>query len=163
MFKNTLFYVGIILFTIVVVIFTYKKILPEKHVHFHAGFVIYKDGKMLDFSDYKYMSPIPCTDDQHTQATKDRVHLHDGVGNVVHVHANGVRWEELFKYLKFKMPTNEAYVNGKRVDNIQAVEIHPYDSLVVLIGKQGNVNDYLKKAPSKEYIEKMEKQGICKE
>jgi hypothetical protein len=166
MLKNTLLYGGIILLTIVGVIAGFKYFYRDQAVHYHAGFQIYVDDKLQDFSDYKYMSVVPCTDDQHKEAVESKVHLHDGVGNIVHVHAPGVVWGDLLKYLKFtvdpKKPV-EAYVNEKKVNNIMTTPIYPYDSLVLIIGNHKDISQYLKKALNKKYIlDKETSSGICK-
>ncbi|MEO6508735.1 MAG: hypothetical protein ABIO02_02170 [Patescibacteria group bacterium] len=138
----------------------------EKDVHFHSGFQIYIDGKLQDYKDAKYMSLVPCNNDDHQVETTDKVHLHDGVGSVVHVHQSNVIWNDLFRYLKLdisKIDPVEAYVNGIKINSIAEEEIQPYDSLVLLLGKHEKINTYLDAALTKEYIHDAEtKSGLCK-
>ena len=134
-----------------------------KAVHFHAGFHVYVDGKLFNFTDEKYMKFEPCTtknakvveDDQ-----EEKAHLHDFIGDVVHVHRSNAVWGDLFKNIKFpvdKPKPMTAYINGKEVDNILDYPIKSYDSLVLLLGKHGNVADYIKNEVKKDHILKVEK------
>ena len=165
MTKKYLSMLLVIIVFISAIFFTFKFLSPPKAVHLHAGFQIYMDEKLLDFSDYKYMSLIPCTDNGK-QDVHGKVHLHDGVGNIVHVHATHVTWGNLFTYLKFSIPPSKeviSYVNGKKVETIQNIDIKAYDSLVIIIGTHQNIADYLKKSLTKQDIKIAEtKNGICK-
>jgi len=63
---------------------------PTK-IHYHAGFQVYVDGVKQDFSADKYMKVDPCTIAPKTAADVqlDKGHLHDKVGDVVHIHTTG--------------------------------------------------------------------------
>ncbi len=151
---------------VIATLIIFLKFSHHKDVHFHSGFQIYIDGKLQDFSNPKYMSLIPCSNDDHQKETEDKAHLHDGVGNVVHVHQAHVVWNDLFTYLKLSVDKNksvEAYVNGGKIKNIFTTEIQPYDSLVLLIGSHGLIKDYQDKALKKAYIHDVEtRNGLCK-
>ena len=54
--------VTIILFGVIGFVVSKKPADPEK-VHYHAGFVVFENGKKLNFSDNKYMFIKPCTID----------------------------------------------------------------------------------------------------
>src|SRR5690242_18124426 len=101
MSKRFWLFIGIyllILLVAAVVIFG-KKIFPEPKVHFHAGFVVFKDDKKLSFSDYKYMNVKPCMvddKDEEEDPQLEKAHLHDNVGDVVHSEQNGAKWKDLF-------------------------------------------------------------------
>src|ERR1700730_17097255 len=78
-----------------------KTILKPKPVHFHAGFQVYVDDKLQDFSDFKYMHEAPCTvngkplTNNHVDEQIEKAHLHDQIGDVVHVHRLGATWSDL--------------------------------------------------------------------
>ena len=143
----------------------YLKTSHKEEVHHHAAFQIYIDGKLQDYTDIKYMSLVPCTDDEHQVKTEDSVHLHDNIGDVVHVHKQGAVWNDLFKYIKLNTDSGKeitGYVNGKEMSDIMNEPINAYDSLVLLVGSHGDVKSYLDKALKKEYIEDVEtKSGLC--
>jgi hypothetical protein len=144
---------------------------PQK-VHFHAGFQVYIDGQLQDFSDFKYMNTTPCQERDHMgestspeQLQIDKAHLHDGIGNVVHVHVAGGVWGDLFKNIKYDIlakGTPQGYVNGKAVNNILSYPIKGYDSVIILIGKSDSIDHYLPQAVTKDTIIEAEKKSeLC--
>lgn len=113
---------------------------PEEHVHYHAGFVVYVDGVKQDYGDFKYMNFKPCTQEEAKSTKEDeqieKAHLHDGVGDVVHVEAAGSVWGDLFKNIGVTLPaevaeleqpivpdSSIAIVIGSAVDNPDKVSI----------------------------------------
>jgi hypothetical protein len=71
-------------------------------VHYHAAFAVVVDGAPLDFSSPDQMHIAPCGTDEDPDAAlsaKDRVHLHNQVGNVAHVHDDNVTWATLLESL----------------------------------------------------------------
>jgi hypothetical protein len=119
-------------------------------VHYHAGFQIYLDDQLVDLTDLKYMHLKPCTteDHAHDEAEDETVHMHNGVPDVIHIHAEGKTWKDVAEYINemgglgFTEETLltssrsvEAYVNGEKVDDILSYPVKAYDSVVVFIGK----------------------------
>ncbi|HLL60891.1 MAG TPA: hypothetical protein VK338_04195 [Candidatus Nitrosocosmicus sp.] len=142
----------------------YKKINTPQKVHLHAGFKIFVDGKLQDFSDFKYMSLVPCGDTEvkHNEQI-EKAHLHDNIGTVVHVHREGAKWKDLFRNINYSIDTSknvEAYLNGKQINNILDQKIKEYDSIILLIGKKPN--KYLDQAVTKKEIKAVEnKSELC--
>lgn len=137
--------------------------LPAK-LHYHAGFVVFENNKKLDFSDNKYMNLKPCSldqkdDDSPEEIQLEKAHLHDNVGDVVHVEREGAKWNDLFSNLKLAVnyANTTAYVNGQKVANWQSRRINPYESLVIFIGDIDI--KYLKEAVTKEYMMEKEKKS----
>ncbi len=131
-------------------------------IHYHAGFQVYKDDKLVNFSDLKYMDVKPCTvsgkaiDSGNDQLEK--AHLHDLVGDVVHVHRNNAIWADLFKNIKYDVPKgSQGYVNGQKTSDILTYPIKPYDSVIIFIGSHKDIKEYLPKAVSKAHIQDIEK------
>lgn len=61
--------------------------------HTHADFAVWINGEKLDFSGKKYMSGISTDEESHDEADEYRhkyLHLHDGVGHVIHRHKPGL-------------------------------------------------------------------------
>lgn len=155
---------GVILIFVLGAIFS-TKFFPKREIHYHAGFQIYLDGKLQDFSNAKYMS-IKLCEEEKKEHEKDeqleKAHLHDGVGDVVHVEAEDAKWLDLFKNIKYKIGPSkrvEGYVNGKKVENILDYPIKAYDSAVIFIGKVDHREERLKQSVKKEYIKKVEKKS----
>jgi hypothetical protein len=130
---------------------------------------VFQNNNKLDFSDNKYMYIKPCTvngkdDDTHANPQMEKAHLHDNVGDVVHIEAAGPVWKDLFTNIKFPVDENGAtgYVNGKLVKPFLSAPIHPDDSLVVFIGE--NDQSHLQEAATTAYIEEMgNKSNACGE
>ena len=146
-----------------VIIFARNKKM-EKKVHYHAGFLVYIDGQKQDFSDMKYMNVKPCTDDPgkevHADEQLEKAHLHDAVGDVVHVEAKDAVWGDLFKNIRYTFPkgkTVSGYVNGVVVNDILTYPIHPYDNALIIVGDNHGVN--LGQTISKEHIQEIEKKS----
>ena len=64
--------------------------------HTHADFAVFVEGKQLDFSDEKYMS----SEQKHLG---QYLHLHDGLGSVIHRHKPGLTLGEFFATIGFTM------------------------------------------------------------
>ena len=166
MLKSKLFLLIIIILIAIIgsisFFFITKKQDVEK-IHYHGGFVVFKENKQVDFSDFKYMVVKPCNleeEDEDEDEQIEKAHLHDQIGDVVHVEAENAKWSDLFTNLHYDIDynSNEAYLNGKKTGNFQNLVIQPYDSLVVLIGKN-DINKALSKAVKKPHIEETEKRS----
>lgn len=88
--------------------FTIKKILTPKKIHYHAGVVVFQNNKKLNFSKLKYMSLEPCVlnkkeEDSAEDIQIEKAHLHDNVGDVVHVERTGAIWRDLFTNIHFPL------------------------------------------------------------
>lgn len=138
----------------------------DEAIHYHAGFAVFTNNKQVDFSDFKYMIIKPCNLDKDEEKESDeddqieRAHLHDQIGDVVHVERKNSKWSDLFTNLHYDIDykSSEAYLNGKKKNNFQNQIIQPYDSLVVLIGKNDS-KKALTKAVKKSHIEETEKRS----
>ncbi len=143
-----------------------QTVLKPKHVHYHAGFQVYKDEKQVDFSDFKYMHELPCTingkplEGQVVDEQLEKAHLHDQTGDVVHVHREDALWRDLFTNIKFPVGDDAiVYIDGRKVSNFLDQQIIPYTSAVILIGKHADDKKYLEESVKKDYIQKVEKKS----
>jgi len=129
--------------------------------HLHAGFVVFKDNKQVDFSDPKYMFIKPCTIGEEYEEEEDeqieKAHLHNQIGDVVHVEREGSIWKDLFTNLEYDInyPETAAYLNGQKVENFQELPIKAYDSIVILVDSDRE-EEHVLKAVSREQILKAE-------
>jgi len=72
--------------------------------HTHADFAVWVDGEKVDFSGAEYMSGLSTDDTTHDEEGEyhdQYLHLHDGVGNVVHRHKPELTLREFFDSLDF--------------------------------------------------------------
>lgn len=83
-----------------------------------------------------------CTDHDKVVQPRDeqieKAHLHDGIGDVVHVHRLGATWSDLFANLSYPIP-NKPIVGYEADDpsplkNVLDSSINPSQSLIILIG-----------------------------
>lgn len=157
------------LLVLVVTVFSffafYNKNRVPSDVHFHAGFIVVKNNKLEDFSATKYMLIRPCTQNKEKEESEkntqiEKAHLHNNVGDVVHIEQEEAKWSDLFINLKYTINYSEsiAYLNGKQVENFQNLLIKPYDSLIVFISTK-NADKYLSKAVTKKHIIETEKKS----
>lgn len=137
---------------------------PEE-IHYHAGFQVYKDNILQDYSDFKYMKVEPCSLDSHEDTSPEeeqleKAHLHDGIGDVVHVHRKNAIWADLFTNINVEIDSDVVgYVNGEKVDDILSYPIKAYDSIVILEGKNTDIDKKLKGAVTKEHIVETEQKS----
>jgi hypothetical protein len=165
--NKRLFSIVILLAVVLVGISTFfivKKLLRPQKIHYHAGFVVFQNNKKLDFSDNKYMFIEPCTLNKKDDASGadiqiEKAHLHENVGELVHVERTGAKWQDLFTNIHFPINYSQTtgFINGKQINDYQLDPIKPYDSLAVFIGK--NDSRLLSQAVTKQYIIKMAKKS----
>lgn len=142
-----------------------QKLLPKKQVHYHAGFIVVKNNQIENFTNVKYMSIQPCTtkaNDESTETSKsiqiEKAHLHDSIGDVVHVEREGAKWKDLFTNISYPITYNDvtAILNGQHIFNFQDRPIAPYDSLVLFIGGNNDTSTLLSHAVTKKHIQDVE-------
>lgn len=142
---------------------------PEagEEVHYHAGFQVYNNDKLKDFSLLEYMHIEPCTEEEeHEEETLsaaeeqiEKAHLHDFVPDVVHVHRQGSVWQDLFTNLNYPVDPAQAYVNGQKVTDILSQPIEAYDSVVIFEGQNSDIEAKLETAVTHDHIEATEAEG----
>lgn len=162
--KKLLIVLGLLLvFMTSAIIVLSQTVFKPQPIHIHAGYQVYKDEKLQNFSDFKYMHEMPCTvngkpiEGAKVDEQQEKAHLHDQNGDVVHVHRKGATWRDLFMNIKY--PINEsavAYINGQKIENFLDREIIPYESVVIFEGKHTKDQELLKKAVTKKRIIEVE-------
>ncbi|MBP7846110.1 MAG: hypothetical protein KA007_01595 [Candidatus Pacebacteria bacterium] len=152
-------YIGVVVTILVVTGFLVVRLPKDDLTHIHANFGVFVSGQKLDFSGEKYMHVKPCFSNYHTQKHfGERVHLHDGIGDVAHIHDSGVVWGDLMLYLGVKTTSNgiefdeklhafgkqdklSYYINGKSVNDFELTEINNNDSLIIILDNE-NLSDF---------------------
>lgn len=159
------------IFALTVANWLYSPYLPHddvhENVHYHAGFRVYIDGTLQDYSDYRYMNFVPCTDHDVNKSLDEKqiekAHLHDGVGDVVHTHQAGATWRDLFKNLQVELPKEKVlkgYINGIEQEDIMNSFIKEYTTAIFIVGE--NTASHDKEIVSIDYIKQVEaKSELC--
>ena len=135
----------------------------DQGIHYHAGFIVFENNAQKDFSALQYMKANPCNiDGSHGVEEKqlEKAHLHDGVGNVVHVHRDAALWSDLFTNIEYPIDyaNTKAYSNDKEIINFPNQPIQVYDSVVILVG-ENDLATASAKAVTKAHIEEIEKRS----
>lgn len=162
--KNKFIYFGLlVLLTFTGLFLLQKKKQEVNKVHYHAGFQVYVDNKLQDFSGIKYMSIKPCGEEEKEHEENEQLekaHLHDKVGDVVHVEAVGAKWKDLFINISYELNSSKqmtGYVNGRKTEDILEYPIKSYDSIIIF---NGNADEKLiKNAVTKQKIRDAEKKS----
>lgn len=137
-------------------------------IHYHAGFEIYKDGKLMNFTDLTFMDVKPCgPENDEDEPHKDfnaEVHLHDGIGNVVHIHGKEAQWKDLFKKLNIDVTSTTigAYFEETPQALLSDQPIKPYQRAVFFILSPGEHSEEISESHSRmpvSYIKEIEKKG----
>lgn len=122
--------------------------------HTHADFAVWVDGQKIDFSAERYMSGKDEEDEEdHAKHghKHDYLHLHDGIGHVVHRHKPGLTTGEFFASVGFRMEptciwldTKERVCNeGRRLWRMYVHrELRPFDPDYVFADADKILLDY---------------------
>lgn len=79
---------------------------PDPENHIHADFAVWIGEEKIDFTNPKYMSGVSYDEESHDEASEyhhEHLHLHDGVGWVIHTHKPGYTIADFFGSLGFTM------------------------------------------------------------
>src|SRR5439155_147962 len=72
-------------------------------VHYHANFALYINGQRDQFQGPGYYEEVTACMNNHSGDPKTRVHMHNNVNSVVHVHDDGATWGQLFANLGYTL------------------------------------------------------------
>jgi len=118
----------------------------QEDYHIHANFkVVLDNGQAIDFTQAKYQST-------EGKELNPYIHLHDGVGDVIHIHKKGITLGEFFSSLKIKLApdcftldTGEKYcnsetqklrmfINGKENNQFDSYVPNDLDRILIVYG-----------------------------
>ena len=120
--------------------------------HFHANFALYVDGEQELFDRGIFYEEVASCG-SGADDPKTRVHLHDYVPDVVHVHDASATWGNFFENLGFTLGNNILYenagthvsgqtgelsfiLNGQPVQSIANKTIQSEDALLISFGNE---------------------------
>lgn len=138
--------------------------IMTQSVHMHAGFQVYDGEEQLDFSGVKYMYVGKCADMKAPENLQDRVHLHNQIGDVAHIHAPGITWKDLFWSLEKEELIDEIdrmIVDGEEVDVNLEKEIKAYERTIFLIENDMSVDQAWDDIMSLDHIIQVEQESTC--
>lgn len=123
----------------------------DDSVHYHANFGLYINGERDKFDSFTFYEEVQSCSAGGSNP-KERVHMHDKVHDVVHVHTSGATWGHFFANLGYTLGNNVLktdkgvfiedddnkltfYLNNEPVDTIANRVIESEDSLLIDFGK----------------------------
>lgn len=96
---------GILLFGLI------RFVAQPAPTHYHANFAVFINGQRQEFKGAQYYEEIASCSAEERPA--GRVHMHDNVNHVVHVHEKLMTWGNFFTVLGLSL-TDKAYFDGER-------------------------------------------------
>ena len=146
----------IITVAVIIAVFAYNYF----HVpHYHAEFQVYIDGERKDLStlDYMYFAPCRVYDFGERDLEEiDRAHLHDYVGDVVHLHDGGVTWRVLLSNLSIEGDLIGYNKKGDLVEGLIDRVILPYESVIFSNTELTNISELVGKLQGADYVRDVE-------
>ncbi len=127
--------------------------------NYHAEFQVYIDGEKKDLStlDYMYFAPCRVYDFGERELEEiDRAHLHDYVGDVVHVHDDGVTWRVLLTNLNFEGEFIGYNEEGVLVEGMMDEEISAYNSVIFSNTELENIHELVGELKGADYVREVE-------
>jgi hypothetical protein len=90
----------------------------EHDTHYHANWAVFIRGERLDLSGERYMEDVfRCKANPNLVEPADRVHMHNGEQDVVHVHHEGVTWGHFLANLGFSLGDSHFFTDEHRLEN----------------------------------------------
>ena len=146
-------FIGLIIGAVATTAVRYAVYKPDL-VHYHANFALYVNDKRDEFDGPGFYEEVSLCSSDQVDNPRTRVHLHDNNPGLVHVHAHGVTWGQLFDNLGYTVgmgvlrTTQTTYVddqdghkltfwlNGKDVSDVSDKAIKSEDRLLISYGNE---------------------------
>lgn len=145
--------IGIFLGVVVVLVIRFVTYTAPPQPHYHANFSVYINGAREQFKGLGYYEETAAEmcSLQFVETPKQRAHMHDNVGDVVHVEDKLVTWGNFMQnlgwglgsdYLKTKdtvLVNGDAgklsfILNGQKLDSVSDLVIQDKDRLLISYG-----------------------------
>jgi len=76
------------------------------HTHYHANFALYINGQREEFKQAQYYEEIAACTLHGAIQPAQRAHMHDEINDVIHVHDDGVTWNQFFNNIGWTLGPN---------------------------------------------------------
>lgn len=97
--RRALFALGLLLGAMAILVVRFFAYMPE-HVHYHANFAVYSNGKREEFKAPQYYQEVAiCSANRGVTIPQQRAHMHEDINSVIHVHDHAVTWGQFFENL----------------------------------------------------------------
>ena len=75
-------------------------------VHYHANFAVYLNGQREEFKGPQYYQEVAACQVNGPIQPAQRAHMHSNINSVIHVHDDGVTWNQFFQNLGWNLGSN---------------------------------------------------------
>lgn len=146
---------GVITGVLLLAGFRFMTVPPPLVTHHHANWAVFLGGERLDLSDDRFMEDVAsCRTSPESIRPRDRIHLHDGDDNVVHVHHPASTWGQLLANLEMAAGSEYLFTpdgakhmvgadssvvfirNGRRVYDLTNEPVRSLDRVVISFGAE---------------------------
>lgn len=116
------FLAGILWFVMVRFV-TYK----SDAVHYHANFAVYIDGQRQTFDNFTFYEEVASCSADEDNNPKARVHMHDNINHVVHVHDTAATWGHFFANIGYTFGNDiiktdkDRFVSGENAKELRFI------------------------------------------
>lgn len=144
---------------------TFVPTTVHEEIHLHAAFHLYRDGERVDLAMAQYMHDQPCSLDEHRELSTEekqleKAHLHDLVGDVVHVHRANATWGDLFQNLDIEFDGSViGYTADGEIADVFNQPIKPLARVIISAGELTNIAEKLAAVPDQSKIREVEAQS----
>lgn len=101
--KNLLIAVGSFFLGIAALVALRVATLHDTHTHYHANFGLYINGERDEFKNFTFYEEVSSCGGGDVDNPKIRVHMHNNVNYVVHVHDHAATWGAFFANLGYTL------------------------------------------------------------
>lgn len=130
--------------------------IKDTHVHYHANFGLYINGQREEFKNFTYYEEVSSCGGNDLDNPKIRVHMHDNINYVVHVHDHAATWGAFFANLGYTLGDSlvktdagvfidgqddkklSFLLNGQPITAVADRTISDDDALLVSYGSEGS-------------------------
>ncbi len=126
-------------------------LIQDTSVHYHANFAVFIDNERLPLDNFIFYEEVSSCGGDNVNNPKIRVHMHDQISHLVHVHDDASTWGHFFANLGMTLgdtvfrSTDATYVesddiairyllNDKEVQTVANRTIGDLDTLLISIG-----------------------------
>src|SRR5687767_1251717 len=81
-------------------------LIAKIETHYHANFAVYVNGQREEFDNFSFYEEVQACGGDEINNPRTRVHMHDKVNHVVHVHDNAATWGHFFANLGYGLGSN---------------------------------------------------------
>lgn len=74
--------------------------------HYHANFAVYINGQREEFKGFQYYEEVAACVANGPIQPAQRAHMHDNINSVIHVHDDGVTWQQFFNNIGWTLGPN---------------------------------------------------------